>query len=312
MLENFFSFQKQSIIKLVPATIGGFLLKIPVADIQGLAPGLTVVVTGGMDGDEYSGIEAAYRIIHQFQNGDFAGRLIVVPIVNIPGFGAECSQCPIDGQFPKNIFPGKAQGTPTEQLVHWLVSNYVSAAELWLDLHAGAITEGLNPFVYLFETDNDRVRACTEKMIEGGISSTVVMEPSRWGSKHAKLAEMGCTYVLAESGSRGNLKEDDVLRHIESVKVAFGAVGLIPAQKINNEPPAIFHEVVYVTGEFDGLWRAAAIGATIQKGDVLGEWCRLDGSDKKTIYAARSGCPLWWKETMRMQEGDVLCAIAWK
>lgn len=312
MLENIFSFQKASIIKLVSVTIGGQVIKIPVADIRGSEPGPTALVTGGMDGDEYTGIEAAYRIIQEFQGGAFAGRLVVIPIVNIPGFDGECSQCPMDGQYPKNVLPGSASGTPTQQLVHWLVQNYVRTASLWFDMHSGAITEGLNPFVYLFETDSERVDACTQKMIAGGVSSTIVLETAGWGSKEAKLAEMGCAYVLAESGARGNYRAEDVGRHVASAKVALGAAGLIPILKTTAESPTIFREVDYVTAPFDGIWRAAPIGSVIQKGDALGAWSRLDETGKKTVYAAHAGRPLWWKETMRMRRGDVLAAIAWK
>jgi hypothetical protein len=66
----------------------------------------------------------------------------------------------------------------------------------------------------------------------------------------------------------------------------------------------------YIEAPFDGIWRCRSIGVSIQKGDEIGEWCRLDGSDKKIVHAPMSGVPLWWKETMRMRQGDVLLAIA--
>ena len=310
MLEKLFSVDKNSTIAQIPLDLGEILIKIPVADMRGGAPGPTVVVTAGMDGDEYTGIEAAYRMIEEMQNAQFAGRLIIIPIVNIPGFENECSHCPIDGQFPKNIFPGNSAGSATEKIIDWLVQNYLMGATLWIDLHSGAITEGLNPFVYLYETDSDRVDVLTQELVEAAISPTIVLQTASWGSKQARLAKMGCTYVLAESGARGNSLEEDVQRHIVLINDAMSVAGMLAARPIQGIAPLILYEVVYVNAPYNGLWRARPIGTSINKGDEVGEWCRLDGSNKKTICAPVSGTPLWWKETMSMRQGDVLLAIA--
>ena len=310
MLEKLFSRGKSSVISLIPLDIGGVSIKIPVADMRGSAPGPTVVVTAGMDGDEYAGIEAAYRIIDEMQSTEFVGRLVVIPIVNIPGFENESSHCPIDGQFPKNFFPGSADGSATERIVDWLVQNYLTDASLWVDLHSGAITEGLNPFAYLYETDSDRVDALTKKMIDTGISPTILLQTASWGSKPAKLAKMGCAYMLAESGARGKCAEEDVQRHVTVVKDALGAAGMCDRELGEKRNVVILRDDGYIEAPFDGIWRCRSIGVSIQKGDEIGEWCRLDGSDKKIVHAPMSGVPLWWKETMRMRQGDVLLAIA--
>lgn len=310
MLEKLFSMGKSSIINVVPLDLGGISIKIPVADMRGSASGPTIVVTAGMDGDEYTGIEAAYRIIEETQNTEFVGRLIVVPIVNIPGFENESSHCPIDGQFPKNFFPGNAGGTATERIIDWLVQNYLTGASLWIDLHSGAITEGLNPFVFLYETDSDRVDALTQKFVAAAISPTILFQTASWGSKAALLSKMGCAYMLAESGARGNCLEVDVARHVDLLKDAMSAAGMIGARPARGTGPVILREIAYVNAPYNGLWRSRSIGKTINKGDAIGEWCRLDGSDKKIVYAPFTGTPLWWKETLSMRRGDVLLAIA--
>lgn len=310
MLEIFFSSGKTSVIKLIPLDLGGVSIKIPVVDMQGTTPGSTVVVTAGMDGDEYTGIEAAYRLVEEMQRIEFAGRLIIIPIVNIPGFENESSHCPIDGQFPKNIFPGSSTGSATERIVDWLVQNYLAGAQLWIDLHSGAITEGLNPFIYLYETDSDRVDALTKKLVAAGISSRILLQTASWGSKPAKLSKMGCAYMLAESGERGKYKEDDVQRHVTLVKDALDLAKTGDLSLREERDIVILRDVDYIEAPFDGIWRCRSIGASAEKGDEIGEWCRLDGSDKKIVRASMSGTPLWWKETMRMRRGDVLLAIA--
>lgn len=309
MLEKIFSLKKNSTINLIPVDIGGIVIKIPVADISGGADGPTVVITAGMDGDEYAGIEAAYRIIDEMSVREFAGRLIVIPIVNIPGFEAECSYCPVDGQFPKNFFPGDSNGSATERIVSWLVQNYLSEAKLWIDLHSGAITEGLNPFIYLYETDSRSVDALTQKLMAASISQTVLLQTASWGSKPALLAKMGCAYVLAESGARGSYGESDVTRHTTLIKESLGVAGMIPEHK-QERSVRVLREIVYISAPRNGLWRAKPVGVALNKGDEIGEWSDIDGGRKKIIVAPISGMPLWWKETLFMRESEVLCAIA--
>ncbi len=132
--------------------LGKTRISIPVADIQGERPGKTFLVTAGIDGDEYTGIQAAYELIEVYRKRNFAGRLIVIPIVNVPGFEAGCSENPLDGQFPKSVFPGKENDSPTERLVDWLARSYVSESYVWFDLHSGALNERLNPFLWTYET----------------------------------------------------------------------------------------------------------------------------------------------------------------
>src|SRR5690242_19972927 len=92
--------------------------QIPVFDIAGNQPGKTVLITAGVDGDEYAGIHAAYQLEENYRHGNFSGRLVIIPIVNVERFKQECSQNPLDGKLPKNIFPGSPDGSPSEQRIH--------------------------------------------------------------------------------------------------------------------------------------------------------------------------------------------------
>ena len=49
-----------------------------IIEITGVRPGKTLVVTGGMDGDEYAGIEAARALIDLYSDRQFAGVLATI------------------------------------------------------------------------------------------------------------------------------------------------------------------------------------------------------------------------------------------
>jgi uncharacterized protein len=284
-----------------------------VADIQGNRTGPTILITAGMDGDEYAGIEAAYQLIETFAAGNFFGRLIIVPIVNVFGFFGEVSYNPIDGKFPKNVFPGSANGTSTEQLLDWLVRTYVREASVWYDMHSGAITEGLNPFLWTFETGVSELDTFSKRFCEARDAELIVIEQAKWGSKQAHLAKMGCAYICAEAGERGRRAQEAIEQHVRWARAALSHAGLFPCEANAINKKVIIRKISYVMAPFEGFWRMQLNELyhkkEVKKGEVIGVAMRLDGTKKISIHASATGIPLWWKETAAMRHGDVLMAI---
>ena len=208
--------------------LGVETIRFPVAEIDSGRPGKTLLVTGGMDGDEYAGMEAAVKLAEHFQNKAFSGKLIIVPVVNWPGFEARVSENPLDKKYPKEVFPGRAHGSATERLMHWLTSTFVSQSDAWHDLHGGAHDEYLNPFLWLFRTRVPDVDLLTEKLIQATSAKTILHEHAGLFSKQQKLAKHGCWFVMAESGELGTAEVVDVGRHVTWVKETMWVLGMLP------------------------------------------------------------------------------------
>ncbi len=312
VLDFLFGTKEGSPIRMVPVGLGPTSTSVPVAVILGNRPGKTVLVTGGTDGDEYAGMEAAYALIERFADGDFAGKLIVIPIVNMPGFLDECSQNPLDQRFPKMVFPGKINGTPTERLVHWLVSGYANHADAWLDLHGGAITEGLHPFLWLYESGVPEVDLLAQTFLRSSNAETVIFEKAGSGSKAGTLAGRGCLYALAESGDRGCRASEDIDRHVGWAVSLMSCLGMMdaPTETPRQSQPRVLRRAAIVSVPYEGIWYPADLSdPEVEKGARLGVCVRLDGTDAREIVAPSDGTVLWWKQTMAMRSSDVLVAI---
>ncbi len=281
-----------------------------VADLRGSASGKTILITAGMDGDEYAGIEAAYTIIQKYKDGNFNGRLIVIPIVNLAGFEAECSINPLDQKFPKYTFPGTPTGSKTEQLLHWLLTTYAKEADCWVDLHGGALTESVpTPFVWLYETSISSINT-TLKDWYLNEDTPVVVEKARKGWPAEVLARQNCASVLTEAGGRGN--QDGALQHgkwVESIMRHYALLPTIPTPtRINT--PSTYHHVERVRAPYHGIFRPTHVGGDIHKDAPLGSYCNYNGSKEDVLRAPCDGVILWRKDTMAMRKGDTLVAIA--
>ncbi|MEI6511176.1 MAG: succinylglutamate desuccinylase/aspartoacylase family protein [Candidatus Uhrbacteria bacterium] len=312
VLDFLFGTKEGSPVQMVPVGLGPTSARVPVAVILGNRPGKTLLVTGGSDGDEYAGMEAAYALIERFGNGDFAGKLVVIPVVNMPGFLDECSQNPLDQRFPKMVFPGKVDGTPTERLMHWLVSGYANHADAWLDLHGGAITEGLYPFLWLYESGVPAVDLLAQTFFRSADVETVIFEKVAKSSRAGALADRGCLYVIAESGDRGCRTEEDIERHVGWTVALMAAMGMTdaPNEKPRQSQPRMLRRAAIVNVPYEGIWYPADLSdPAVEKGARLGVCIRLDGTDAREIVAPSDGIVLWWKQTMAIRPGDILAAI---
>ena len=191
---------------------------LPVADIIGNKAGPVLLVTAGLDGDEYAGIEAAYAAAEKYSDGNFSGRLIILPLVNMPGFEAGVSHNPLDGKFPKYCIPGQAHGSPTERLMQHIVQTYARTAVLWLDLHSGALGEITTSCIWSSTTGIAAVDARGKHYARVSGAPVAVCTPAHTGIRI--LAPYGCTYVLAES--------EDTTQHSIYIERAMQQLGMLP------------------------------------------------------------------------------------
>ncbi|MBY0473229.1 succinylglutamate desuccinylase/aspartoacylase family protein [Patescibacteria group bacterium] len=201
----------------------------PIADILGLKPGPTLLVTAGLDGDEYPPIAAAFEAAQRYKDGDFAGRLIILPIVNIAGFDAGTSKNPIDGKYPKYCIPGRLFGTSSDRLMRSVVKTYAQHSALWLDLHSAAQGETVIPCLWNNISGVASVDALGEAFTR--VSGVIAAVREQGGRATCTLAKHGCTYVIAES------EEEE--QHAAYIEHALQVLGMIPDNS-PTQPPRIF------------------------------------------------------------------------
>lgn len=109
---------------------------IPAAVLKNGA-GPTLLLTGGVHGDEYEGPAALCRLIHALDVDNLRGRLIVLPALNAPAVRAASRCSPLDGRNLNRAFPGDPDGGPTAMIAHLLERVILPHCDAAVDLHAG-------------------------------------------------------------------------------------------------------------------------------------------------------------------------------
>lgn len=309
---------------MIRVTGGNNGIEVPVFDIVGKRPGKTLLVTAGMDGDEYAGIDACYRVIDRITASDIAGRLIIIPVVNTPGFWAETSSNPIDQKFLKFSGVGKANGSASERLVHWLVDTYVKSSDLWLDLHGGTRTETIATYLWAWETKVATIDRFVRKFIIDHTPQFGIFEHQLIPiGKAATLARMGCAYIQGEAGGSGRRLEKDIRQHEMWIAAAIAVMGQsesvtssvtrLSKNVSTRDKMMIYDSVAYLRCRKLGLWYPSDTTIRIaKKGDTLGVVRLLDGKQEEVIRAPHAGQLLWIKDGLRALPTDGLVAIGYK
>ena len=287
--------------------LAGVRLQVPVADISHKIPGPIILITGGMDGDEYTGIRAAYALIEYYSKKSFPGRIIILPIVNVAGFYDGKSLNPLDGKYPKYVFPGNKNGSATEQLVDWINTNFIKGADAWIDLHSGAISEKMQPFVWGFETRNKKVNQMTRSILSMLISPVTVYEKAPFLSKASRLASKDCIYLVFERGELGEQRQSEIEKMASWVTKT---IDVINGEKVEQKKVSSYEKVRYYRAQFDGMWMPSIDLGEVEKGSIGGSLKTLDASRAEILTIKESGTVLWMKSSLFAKKNDELMVIA--
>lgn len=109
-------------------------VEIPIVVVKN-GSGPTVLLTGGVHGDEYEGPIAISRLARSLKVEEVQGRVIMMPAVNIPAIMADTRLSPIDGWDINRCFPGNPKGTFSQMLAHFLDSVILPMADISVDMH---------------------------------------------------------------------------------------------------------------------------------------------------------------------------------
>ena len=284
--------------------------KLPVFVLNGAHPGPTVVVTAGIHGAEYVGIDAALQLARNTDPDTLHGQLIVAPISSMTAFAKRAIYlAPPDNKNLNRCFPGKADGSFAEQLAHWIFETLIKRADFYLDLHGGDLNEALVPFSIVKRTGQVALDERAIKLAEAfGLPNIVASEVK--GSTVGAAADIGIPAVLAEVGGQGLWPEPEVQLMLTGLRRALGHIGSLDKYPGEMPPTRILESFEWLRSQHDGLfYPQCKVGDVVEAGQIVGIVCDYLGETVQVAKAPVSGTVLFLVTTLAMNNGDPLLAI---
>jgi predicted deacylase len=287
----------------------------PYFAVAGAQDGPTFLLTAGIHAAEYTGILAAIRLGRGLEPADVHGTIVVIPLLNRPGFYERSIYVnPEDGENLNRIFPGRPDGPWSERFAYHLLNDVVVRCDYAMDLHAGDMIEDLEPFVIFSETGNADVDVRTRRMIDSyGVRWATRSVPTgeRPGMLYAAAAERGVPAIIAESGRCGLVEEDAIQRHVDGVRNIWRTLGVLAdAPPVTKEPPRVLSRFEWLRSEHQGIFECGVkVSDAVRAGQPLGRMVDLLGDPLGEVASPADGVVLFTVTSPAIKSGGLLLGV---
>jgi len=289
----------------------------PVVLARGERPGPVCMVTGLVHGDEYEGPVAIQDVFAALDPTDMSGTFFGIPMVNGPAFARGTREGGWDHLNLARIFPGSAQGLPTERIAHVFQENLVVQADFLLEMHAGG-----------------NLYACKELagyQVQGGSAGARLHEAAIafgfdlvWGTEAlpgrtlsaARLQGVPAIYV--ENRGEGRLRPAQRAAAVQGIRNILAFLGIVDGVYPTAEPEFSLqtlgeeagHLQVNYPSPYSGLFVSAVdLWDPVSAGDVLGQVRHPDGTVLAEVRAEQTGRVMFLRTVPRVLMGECLLYV---
>jgi hypothetical protein len=294
--------------------------EVPYHDIGDPAAPPRLALVAGVHGNELNGI---YVLAHlaRFLGAvareerppiRLAGRVIVVPAVNVLGVNMRRRTWPFDGTDINRMFPGYDAGETTQRIAHAVLETTRDAA-IRVDVHSSNPEFEELPQVRLYDPSEAERR--TARLF--GLPAVVERPTSTMFSAtlgHAWRTLGGESFVL-QAGRAGDLQLEHADRLFGAIVRFCTRIGILTGTRLADEDDEVRHfgprQTLPLVSEHAGLFVSRVkIGAWLRAGDHIGfVYDGFDAALRAEVKAPRAGLLSGLRRQPLLCEGDLVARI---
>jgi len=281
--------------------------KLRVHVIRGKRPGPRMLVTGGIHGNELNGIEIARQLISSRRLSTLRGDVIVIPVVNLPGFLIRSRYLP-DRRDLNRLFPGAEKGSLGARLLHTFLHEVALKCTHCIDLHTAA--DGRTNLPQVRICGDDDVALAMGKAFNAPV---ILPSPIRDGSLRAALTFYGISTVLYEAGEANYIDIPAVKFGVAGIVGVLISLGILHERKSDlkrKHPSALCTQSTWLRAPSGGLFRALVpLGKAVSQGDLIAAIGDPFSTQETKLLADSDGIVIGRTTQALVDEGDALFHI---
>lgn len=291
--------------------IGNGEFELPITVLNGKKSGKTVLITAGIHGAEYVGIQSSIELAEHLKIEKIVGTIVIIKVVNRQAFemrsGSEGFE---DGVNLNRVFPGKETGSQMERLAYAIEKELFPCADFYIDLHSGDSYEQLTPYIYYAGIAETDVVEISRKMAEQADVPYMVRSSVAKGGCYNYAACLGIPSVLIERGQMGGWTKEEAhstRRDVRNILCCLG--GYLGQKDYRNYYPLEVTDVSYQAATKMGMWYPyKKPGEMIRQGEVLGVVKDYEGRVLEVSRAEYDGVILYQTGSLQVKEGGPMIA----
>ena len=293
----------------------GGVWRLPLLYVTGQTAGPTLVVTAAVHGDEYEGVEAIPQIFQQIEPAHLRGKLVMVPVCNMPAYETATRSSPIDGLNLARVFPGDVNSTITQRIAYWMTEKLLKHAEFYIDLHNGGATYNIPTLIgYIHDESEIGQRSLAGAQAFGAPVLWGHPLPTAPGRTVSAATDFGVPWLYTEAPGGGYARPDDVACFVQGVINVMRWLGMLDGAP---QPRPMTHHL-FGDGNLDQVIDARVAGYfraevnlldPVVAGQRLGVVRDLFGQVIQEVTADQNGVVIMLRRFHRVQVGDGLAQI---
>lgn len=290
-------------------------LRIPVGRIGD--GGRTVLILGGVHGDESVGPIALRSIFQKLDPDAIDGTVLVVPSANLPA-ERTLQRFGLDGLNMNREFPGDPGGSLTQRICATLATDLAAGADVIVDVHSGGRSLRYAPGAAIRLSGDQGLDAASWRLARA--LSLPFVYCSHFGSHRpshssAMAADLGIPAVAMEVGGSEAIRPADIDRVVRSLTDLLSSEGLLigPARQHRPSTNLLLRDDLTVRAPASGYFvPTASLGTVVDATTSIGHFVDLDELDRvpADVTAAEPGRIVALRTVARCAEGDALVHLA--
>lgn len=283
-------------------------IEVPIIIERAKEPGPTILITGGIHGDEINGVEIVRQIVAKGYNKPQKGMVICIPVVNIFGFLSQTRQFP-DGRDLNRVFPGSKRGSLASIFAYHLMKEIVPLADYCLDFHTGGANR--------FNAAQVRINAGDKESLELAKifgAPFILQSKQREKSYRESAIKLGKKVLLYEGGKSLDINKsitrigvNGALNVMQHLGIRDFTKELTKKPKTKKPAPIIVERTKWIRATYSGMFRGnAVLGKLYNKGDKIGSISDPFGYFERTIKAPVKGYVFCINHAPIVNKGDAI------
>lgn len=281
-------------------------MEVPIIIERGKEDGPTILITGGIHGDEINGVEIVRQLVSKGYNKPQNGMVICIPVVNIFGFLNQTREFP-DKRDLNRMFPGSKNGSLASLFAYHLMTDIVPHADYCLDFHTGGGDR--------FNAAQIRINSGDSESLELAKvfgASFIVKSQRREKSYRDSAIKLGKKVLLYEGGKSLDIDETITQTGIKGALRVMHHLGMrdFGAQlesKTSEKTPVVIEKSKWVRARFSGMFRSqVTLGKLYNKGDKIGSISDPFGMFEKDVKAPNKGYIFCENHAPIVNKGDAV------
>jgi uncharacterized protein len=262
----------------------GIGLHVPFIVARGARVGPTLGLTAAVHGNEINGIRIIHSLLKNLDLSQLSGTLVCAPIVSVPAFFTAERRFS-DGVDLNNSFPGRLEGTPSEQYAKAFVDVLLPPLDYLIDIHTAS--EGRLNSLYV----RVNTQSVNDMALAVAFNPEIILNSAGGEATLRNAARSrGISAITVEAGNPSVIQGQMVFEGEFGIRSVMSRLEMLKEPLKTTNQPVICKNSQWLRTRGGGLFETYfKLLERVKKNDLLLETIDPFGSITQSYYAPSDG-----------------------